>query len=122
MPNINASSENYLETILMLKSTKGSVRAIEIAQELGFSKPSVSIALKHLRESGHVTVDGDGNISLTDSGREIADRIYERHIVLTRFLQSLGVSAETAEEDACKIEHIISAETFDSIKKQGINA
>ena len=118
MANINASSENYLETILMLKSTKGSVRAIEIAQELGFSKPSVSIALKHLRESGHVTVDNDGSISLTDSGKEIAAKIYERHIVLTRFLTSLGVSANTAEDEACKIEHNISAETFDCIKKQ----
>ena len=116
MPQINASAENYLETILVIKNTKGSVRAIDIAQELAFSKPSVSIALKHLKESGHINVDTDGSITLTESGHQIAGKIYDRHITLTKFLTSLGVSKATAEQDACKIEHIISNETFESIK------
>lgn len=111
------SAENYLETIHMLKSQKGSVRSIDIAHELGFSKPSVSVAMKNLRENGYITVDDGGLINLTDLGQEIADRIFERHTLITRWLTALGVSPEVAAEDACKIEHVISDESFEAIKK-----
>lgn len=115
---VGESAENYLETILILLERKGSVRAIDIAAELDFSKPSVSIALKHLREKGHIEVGEDGRLSLTESGRKIAEGIYERHRVLTDFFVSLGVDADIAQADACKIEHIISDTTFQAIKNK----
>ena len=111
------SAENYLETIHMLKSQNGSVRSIDIAHELGFSKPSVSVAMKNLRENGYITVDDGGLINLTSLGQEIADRMFERHTLITRWLTALGVSPEVAAEDACKIEHVISDESFEAIKK-----
>ncbi len=110
------SAENYLETILILKNRLGEVRSVDIATEMGFSKPSVSVAMKHFRENGYITVDGAGHIHLTDAGLEIAERIYERHLVLSRLLVAIGVSEQTAREDACRIEHDISIETFDRIK------
>ena len=114
---IHQSAENYLETIYVLTKRNGSVRSIDIANELGFSKPSVSVAMKSLRENGYIDVSGDGRIILLESGIKIAEKLYERHTVLTNALIALGVSIETASEDACKIEHIISEETFDAIKK-----
>lgn len=113
---IQESAENYLETILILKNRNGSVRSIDIVNEMEFSKPSVSVAMKNLRENGYVTVNGDGNIELTDKGREIAETIYERHTLFTQWLISLGVNEQTAVKDACRIEHVISAETFQAIK------
>ncbi len=111
------SAENYLETILVLEKRKGNVRAIDIVNELGFSKPSVSVAMKHFRENGYITVE-DGRIRLTDSGRSIAESMYGRHLTLTGYLVSIGVDRETAERDACRIEHVISEETFRCIQKQ----
>ncbi len=111
------SAENYLETILMLKAAKGNVRSIDIANELGYSKPSVSVAMKRLREKGHIVVEDSGNIELTESGREIAEKIYERHVLLTNTLIRIGVDPEVAAEDACRVEHYISEETFDRIKE-----
>ena len=113
---IQQSAENYLETIYMLSQKNGSVRTIDIANELGFSKPSVSIAMKNLRENGYIDVMGDGSIVLLDPGKEIAEVLYSRHTTLTDALIQLGVSKETASEDACKIEHIISEESFNAIK------
>lgn len=113
---IQQSAENYLETILMLTAKNGSVRSIDIANELGFSKPSVSVAMKNLRENGYIDVMGDGTISLLPPGREIAEKLYNRHTILTEYLRKLGVSENTAAEDACKIEHIISEESFEAIK------
>jgi DtxR family Mn-dependent transcriptional regulator len=114
---IQESAENYLETILVLKNKNGAVRSIDIANELGFSKPSVSVAMKNLRENGYIEVDSSGYITLLDSGRRIAEKIYERHTTLSKWLVSLGVDAKTAAEDACRIEHIISSESFEAIKK-----
>ncbi len=114
---IHQSAENYLETILMLTERNGSCRSIDIANELGFSKPSVSIAMKNLRENGYIDVMGDGKIMLLEPGKKIAERLYERHTVLTRAFVALGVNRETASEDACRIEHIISEETFEALKK-----
>ncbi|MBQ3924643.1 MAG: metal-dependent transcriptional regulator [Firmicutes bacterium] len=111
------SAENYLETILMLKTSNGNVRSIDIANELGYSKPSVSIAMKRLREKGHIVVEDGGNIELTDEGRRIAEKIYERHVLLTDLLMRIGVSADVAEEDACRVEHYISEETFSKLKE-----
>lgn len=111
------SAENYLETILMLKASNGNVRSIDIANELGYSKPSVSIAMKRLREKGHIVVEDGGNIELTDEGRRIAEKIYERHVLLTDLLMRIGVSADVAEEDACRVEHYISEETFSKLKE-----
>lgn len=111
------SAENYLETILMLKASKGNVRSIDVANELGYSKPSVSVAMKRLREKGQIVVEESGNIELTDAGREIAEKIYERHTLLTTLLEEIGVSPEVAEEDACRVEHYISDETFARIKE-----
>ena len=116
MRKIRESAENYLETILVLQQRNGSVRSIDIAAELEFSKPSVSVAMKNLREKGCITVDGDGIISLTPEGRRIAEGVYERHILFTQWLISLGVDPEVAAEDACRIEHVISAETFEALK------
>lgn len=114
---IHESAENYLETILMIKNKKGAVRSIDIANELDFSKPSVSVAMKNLRENGYIEVDKSGYITLLEKGKEIAETIYERHTTLSKWLISLGVDQNTAVEDACKIEHVISAESFDAIKK-----
>ena len=111
------SAENYLETILMLKAAKGNVRSIDVANELGYSKPSVSVAMKRLREKGQIVVEESGNIELTDAGRAIAEKIYERHTLLTTLLEEIGVSPEVAEEDACRVEHYISDETFARIKE-----
>lgn len=110
------SAENYLETILVLGQRNGNVRSIDIANELGFSKPSVSVAMKNLRNQGHVQVDENGSITLTESGRAIAETIYERHTLISQWLITLGVSEKTAMEDACRIEHVISAESFAAIK------
>ena len=114
---IHESAENYLETILILKSRNGSVRSIDIANELNFSKPSVSRAVGLLKQGGYITVDPDGYLHLTDLGKEIAAKIYERHTLLTEFLMRLGVDQQTATDDACKIEHDISDKSFEAIKK-----
>lgn len=113
---INESAENYLETILVLSRKLPVVRSVDIANELGFKKSSVSIAMKNLREKKHITVTDAGFIYLTDTGREIAEMIYERHELLSIWLEKLGVSKKTAAEDACKIEHVISARSFEAIK------
>ena len=113
---IHESAENYLETILMLSQKQSFVRSIDIANELNFSKPSVSVAMKNLRTSGHILVDDNGHISLTESGRKIAETMYERHTMISTWLMRLGVSEEIALEDACRIEHVISIESFDAIK------
>ena len=113
---IQESAENYLETILMLGKAKGNVRSIDIATALSFSKPSVSVAMKNLRENGYILMDKDGFIALTEKGHEIAETIYERHTLLSSFLMYLGVSKETATQDACRIEHVISPESFEAIK------
>ena len=113
---IQESAENYLETILVLSLDKPYVRSIDIANELGFSKPSVSVAMKNLRNSGHIRVDENGHITLAPTGKKIAEMIYERHRILSQWLESLGVSRETASEDACRIEHVISEESFAAIK------
>ena len=114
--NTNESAENYLETILILSKQLPVVRAVDICNELGFKKSSVSIAMKHLREKKHITVTDSGFIYLTEAGREIAEMIYERHELLSKWLISLGVSEKVALEDACKIEHVISKESFQAIK------
>lgn len=114
---IHESAENYLETILVLSKTRPVVRSVDIANELGFKKSSVSIAMKNLRESNHITVTKEGYIYLTESGKEIAEMIYERHELLSSWLIRLGVNPQTAEEDACRIEHVISRESFEAIKK-----
>lgn len=113
----NESSENYLETILILSEKLPVVRSVDIANELGFKKSSVSIAMKNLREKGQIIVSDAGFITLTESGKNIAEMIYERHKLLSECLVKLGVSEEVASEDACRVEHIISSETFDAIKK-----
>lgn len=114
----NESAEDYLETILILSKSLPVVRAVDIATEMDFKKSSVSVAMKNLREKGHLTVTDAGYIYLTESGRQIAEMIYERHNVLTQYLTNLGVEKSIAEEDACKIEHVISEESFHAIKKQ----
>lgn len=114
---IQESAENYLEAILTLGRERGEVHAIDIASHLDFSKPSVSIAMKKLRESGYIIVDEFGHISLTDAGREIAERIDERHTFLSEWLTSIGVSPEIAAEDACRMEHVVSSESFEAIRR-----
>ena len=116
----NESTENYLETILILGKSHPVVRSVDIAEELGFKKPSVSVAMKNLREKGHITVTKEGFIYLTESGKEIAEMIYERHQVLSSWLSSLGVDPKVAAEDACRMEHVISQESFEAIKKHYI--
>lgn len=111
------SEENYLESILMLSMQHQNVRAVDIANMLGFSKPSVSVALKRLREEDKVLVDDKGYLSLTESGMKIAKSTYEKHVVLTDVLISLGVNAYTASQDACRIEHVLSPESFTRIKE-----
>jgi Mn-dependent DtxR family transcriptional regulator len=113
--HIHESSENYLEAILAL-SEKGPVRSIDVAQHLSFSKPSVSRAMSLLRENGYVVMDQDGFLTLTDAGMEIASRIYERHLLLTKWLTQLGVPEDIAAQDACKIEHDLSVESFEAIR------
>ena len=110
--NIHESAEDYLEKILMLQEKKGSVRSIDIAVAMGFSKPSVSVAMKNLRENGYISVDADGFITLEEPGLEIARRIYDRHRKLTAFFVALGVDPDIAAHDACKIEHDLSDETY----------
>ena len=113
---INESAENYLETIFVLSRRLGRVRSIDVARELGFSRPSVSIRMKKLREEGDIVIDEYGFITLTQSGEREAARIYERHTVLREALMSIGVSEKAAAEDACRIEHVISEETFERLK------
>ena len=113
----NESSENYLETILILSEKKPVVRAVDIAEELGFKKSSVSVAMKNLRERDLITVRPEGYIYLTEAGKKIAEMIYERHTFLSSWLTGLGVPAHAAVTDACRIEHVISAESFEAIKK-----
>lgn len=117
MAKIQESAENYLEAILVLGRQRGEVHSVDIAAYLEFSKPSVSVAMKNLRELGCITVDGEGHILLTDEGRRIAERVYERHTLFTQWLTSLGVSEETAVEDACRMEHVLSDEAFQAIKR-----
>lgn len=114
---IHESAENYLETILVLHKKKGHVRSIDIVNELEFTKPSVSVAMKNLRENGFIHMDSDGYITLTETGLEIAATMYERHTLLSTWLVRLGVSPEVAAEDACRIEHVISTESFEALKK-----
>ena len=114
---IQESAENYLETILVLKNKQAEVRSIDIVNELNFTKPSVSNAMKQLRENGYIVMDTTGYINLTEKGMDIATRIYERHILISKYLIALGVSEDTAREDACRIEHVISEESFNKIKE-----
>lgn len=114
---IRKSAQDYLEMILMIREQKGYVRSVDVAQALGVTKPSVSIAMKKLRESGYITFDKDNYILLSVSGEKVARHMYERHKTLTGLLMRLGVSEETAKEDACKIEHDISDETFEAIRR-----
>ena len=114
---LQESGEMYLETILILTKQRGHVRSIDISEYMGYSKPSVSRAVGLLKSGDYITVEDDGHILLTDSGREIAEKIMSRHDLLTRMLESLGVDKQTASADACKMEHVISDETFDAIKK-----
>lgn len=114
---IYESGEMYLETILKLRTAEGLSRAVDIASELGIARSSVSEAVKNLKERGYISVGEDGNVELTSSGLEIAEAIYERHRVLKKYFVSLGVSEEIAEGDACRIEHVISDETFQKIKE-----
>ena len=113
---IHESAENYLETILILQKRQGQVRSIDIASELSFSKPSVSVAMKNLRLNGYIDVSKDGYITLLDKGREIAEKMYERHTLFSDWLIALGVNPQVAAEDACRIEHVISNETFEAFK------
>ena len=113
----NESAENYLETILILSKSHPVVRSVDIAEELGYIKSSVSVAMKNLREKEQITVTKEGFIYLTESGRRIAEMIFERHELLTSWLIHLGVAPKTASEDACKIEHVISSESFEALKR-----
>ena len=117
MLKTNESAENYLETILVLSQKKPVVRGVDIAEELGFKKSSVSVAMKNLRENGYIEINSEGHISLTGPGREIAETMYERHAMLSQWLIYLGVDEQTAVEDACRIEHVISQESFEAIKR-----
>lgn len=114
---IHESAENYLETILVLQQRKGSVRSIDIANELEFSKPSVSVAMKNLRLNGYIEMDPSGQIRLLPEGQAIAEAVLEKHQLMTQFLITLGVSPEVAAEDACRIEHVLSNESFEAIKE-----
>ena len=115
--NIYESAEDYLEAILMVQERKGVVHSIDSAEELGFSKASVSVAMKKFRENGYITMDKTGVIKLLPPGQEIAERTYERHKTLTSLFEKLGVPHDIAAEDACKVEHDLSVETFDALKK-----
>lgn len=113
---IQESAENYLETILILKNRLGVVRSIDIATELSVSKPSVSVAMKNLRTNNYIDMDADGHITLLDKGMAVAEKIYERHQLLTAWLTNMGVEPAVASEDACRIEHVISEQTFEALK------
>ena len=115
--NIQESAEMYLETIHVLSQKNDVVRSIDVARKMGFSKPSVSRAMKNLKTENYIDIDEEGHITLLDKGLKIADKIYERHLILTDYFTKIGVSPETAEEDACRIEHVISDETFNKIKE-----
>ncbi len=114
--HLQESGEMYLETIYILSQTSSCVRSIDVADHMGYSKPSVSRAMGILKQAGYVTADKDGFLTLTESGLNLAHKIFERHMVLTRLLTSMGVSEATAAEDACKIEHVISEESFEALK------
>ncbi|NRY64067.1 metal-dependent transcriptional regulator [Clostridium beijerinckii] len=114
---INESVENYLETILILSQKSHAVRSIDVATELNFKKSSVSVAMKNLREKEYISITDDGNIVLTDAGKEIAKMVYEKHTFLSNWLKSIGVDEKIAVEDACRIEHVISNESFEAMKK-----
>ena len=114
---IHQSAENYLETILILGKKKSAVRSVDIATELGYSKPSVCVAMRNLREHGYIVTDGDGSITLTPSGLEIANNVYNRHEIITKWLIGIGVSKDQAAIDACRIEHVISQESFECLCK-----
>ncbi|MBE6131762.1 MAG: metal-dependent transcriptional regulator [Erysipelotrichaceae bacterium] len=115
--NIYKSSEDYLETILILSKDKQYIRAIDIVENMNFSKPSVSIAMKKLRENGYINVNNNGHITLTEEGLKIASNVYERHQILTKALIALGVNEDVAKEDACKLEHDLSEESFQALKR-----
>lgn len=115
--SVHKSAEDYLEAILLIKQKRGCVRSIDIVNLLGFSKPSVSVAMKNLRTNGFIEVSGDGNICLLEPGRKIAQELFERHTMLTSCLAAIGVPEEIAAEDACRIEHVISKESFEAIKE-----
>lgn len=117
MMRLHESAEMYLETIYVLSKKGGSVRSIDVAEEMGYSKPSVSRAVGLLKSGGYLTVEGDGSLVLTDEGRAAAQRVFERHTVLSQFLSLIGVNEDIASEDACKMEHVISDETVFAIKK-----
>ena len=110
------SAENYLETILILRNRQGMVRSVDIVNELEYTRPSVSVAMKKLRESGHITMDALGCITLTERGQTVAEEMVERHAILTGFLTSLGVEEKTAAQDACRMEHVISRQSFEKIQ------
>lgn len=114
---VQESAENYLETILMLKEKIGQVRSIDIVNEMGYSKPSISVAMKRLRQNGYITMDKEGFITLTEAGLKIANRIYNRHLKISNFLMKIGVSEEVALADACKLEHVISDESYGCLQK-----
>lgn len=117
---IRKSSEDYLETMLMMREKHGYIRSVDVAAALGVTKPSVSYATRRLRENGYLAMDPDGRITLTDKGLDIAGRMYERHRVLTDFLRRLGVDEATARQDACRLEHDMSDATFEAVKRHGI--
>lgn len=114
--NHNESIEDYLEKILIISEDKPVVRSIDIANELGFSKPSISVAVKNMKAKNYITVSDEGYITLTESGRKLAERVYERHKFFRKWLISLGVDEQTANDDACRIEHVITKETFEAIR------
>jgi len=113
---IHQSAEDYLESVFTLREKQGFVRSVDVANDLGVSKPSVSVAMKKLRESGYIAMDQDSHITLLPDGEEVARKVYERHEILTRFFTELGVSQKNASADACRVEHVLSQETFDCIK------
>lgn len=119
---IHASGEDYLEAVLVLKQKKGMVRSVDLARHMGFSKPSISHAVGVLRDGGFLTMDADGFLHLTDIGREVAEKIYERHLFFTQQLIAAGVDQETAEQDACRIEHAISETSFEKLKEKAKQA
>lgn len=118
---LHESAEMYLETILVLTKKNPNVRSVDIASEMNFKKPSVSVAMKSLRENGYININGDGYIALTDKGMQIANTIYERHEFISKWLVCIGVDKEIASEDACRIEHVISPESFEAVKNYVAN-
>ncbi|MBO5858672.1 MAG: metal-dependent transcriptional regulator [Clostridia bacterium] len=118
---IGESAENYLETIYIIAKKKSAVRSVDVAAELGYSKPSVCVAMRNLREKGYILTDGDGLITLTDKGTEIAENVFQRHETITNWLMRIGVSSDQAAIDACRIEHVISRESFECLRKSEEN-